>query len=138
MEQRPTQRKGNPKPNSSGIMLLSAVILGASVIIAGVSIGGSVNKLTTAVKEQTFYMPSPASPSTLTVNNSADKKYFTADEAAAYLNVTVDEIKAAVTKGEIKQYIKTSGGYSISQESLDKYFSDKAYELENQNNAEES
>ena len=49
---------------------------------------------------------------------------------------TVDEIKAAITKKEIKEYIRTSAGYSISQTVLDDYFEQKAYESLNSANSD--
>ena len=116
-------------------MLLSSVILGVSIIIAGVSVTGSVKKLTAAVEAQTF-SSSYSAPSNITVNNTAPKNYYTETEAAAYLNMTVDEIKAAITKKEIKEYVQTSAGYSISQTVLDDYFEQKAYESLNSANSD--
>ena len=132
------QRKGTrpaPKPVPAGTILLSSVILGVSIIISGVSVSGSVKKLTAAVEAQTF-ASSYASPSNITVQNSASKNYFTDTEAAAYLNMTVDEIRAAITKKEIKEYVQTSAGYSISKDVLDDYFEQKAYESLNSANSE--
>lgn len=127
--------KAAPKPVPVAGMLLSSVILGVSIIIAGVSVTGSVKKLTAAVEAQTF-SSSYSSPSNITVNNTAPKNYFTETEAAAYLNMTVDEIRAAITKKEIKEYVKTSAGYSISKDVLDDYFEQKAYENLNAANSE--
>lgn len=129
MEQTP-RRKAVPKANPSLGILLGSVILGVSIIIAGAAVSGSVKKLTAAVEAQTFASTYSA-PSNLTVNNTAPKNYFTETEAAAYLNISVDEIKAAITKGEIEQYVRTSNGYSISLSELDKYFGQKAYETMN-------
>ena len=50
--------------------------------------------------------------------------------------MTVDEIKAAITKKEIKEYVQTSAGYSISQTVLDDYFEQKAYESLNSVNSD--
>ena len=124
------QRKGTrpaPKPVPAGTILLSSVILGVSIIISGVSVSGSVKKLTAAVE---------ASPSNITVQNSSSKNYFTETEAAEYLNMTVDEIRAAITKKEIKEYVQTSAGYSISKSVLDDYFEQKAYESLNAANSD--
>ena len=126
MDQRTPPRKTAPKGNNPMATLLSSIILGVCIIIAGANIGGSVKKLTAAVEAQTF-ASTLNSPSTITVNNTAPKNYYTEKEAAVYLNITEDEIKAAITKGEIKEYIKTSSGYSISQDQLDDYFEQRAY-----------
>lgn len=137
MEQTP-RRKTAPKANPSLGILLGSAILGISIIIAGATVSGSVKKLTAAVEAQTFASTYSA-PSNLTVNNTAPKNYFTETEAAAYLNISVDEVKAAITKGEIEQYVKTSGGYSIALSELDKYFGQKAYEtMNNKNSADNS
>lgn len=130
-----TGRRPAPKPVPAAGMLLSSVILGVSIIIAGVSVTGSVKKLTAAVEAQTF-SSNYSAPSNITVNNTAPKNYYTETEAAAYLNMTVDEIKAAITKNEIKEYVRTSAGYSISQTVLDDYFEQKAYESLNSANSD--
>ena len=136
MEQTP-RRKTAPKANPSLGILLGSVILGVSVIIAGATVSGSVKKLTAAVEAQTF-ASSYAAPSNITVQSSSSKNYFTETEAAAYLNMTVDEIRAAITKKEIKEYVQTSAGYSISKGVLDDYFEQKAYESLNSANSESS
>lgn len=135
MEQRASQHRParQPRPNPAPVSLLSAIILGVSLIIAAAVVSGSVKKLTAAVEAQTF-SSSYTSPSALSINTSAEKSYFTEEEAAAYLNMTADEIKAAITKGEIEQYVKTSAGYSISKAQLDKYFDNKAYDTMKNNN----
>ncbi len=130
-----TGRRPAPKPVPAAGMLLSSVVLGISIIIAGVSVTGSVKKLTAAVEAQTF-SSSYSAPSNITVNNTAPKNYYTETEAAAYLNMTVDEIKAAITQKEIKEYVRTSAGYSISQKVLDDYFEQKAYESLNTANSD--
>lgn len=125
MDQRTSQRKSTPKP-APAATLLAAIVLGAAIIIAGASVSGSVKRLTAAVEAQTF-ASSYSSPSNITVNNTAPKNYYTEKEAASYLNISEEEVKAAITKGEIKEYIKTSAGYSISQKQLDDYFEQRAY-----------
>ena len=137
MEQTPNRRKPAPKPNNAVGSLLGSVVLGVCIIIAGSTVAGSVKKLTAAVEAQTF-ASSYASPSNLTVSSTADKKYLTETEAAAYLNMPVEEIKAAITKGEIEQYVKTSSGYTISVEELDKFFGQKAYDTMTSNNSSAS
>lgn len=127
----PNRSQPPRRPSSSPLIngnVIAAVILGVCIIIAGVNIKSSLTKLTAAVTEQTF-ASNYSSPSTITVNSSAQKQYFTEDEAAAYLNISVDEVKAAIAKGEIEQYINTSTGYSISKTYLDKYFEQKSYEI---------
>lgn len=123
--------------NPQMITLLSAVIFGICLIIAAGMIRGAVNKLTTAVTEQTF-SSSYSSPSTITVKSTAEKNYFTADEAADYLNLTVDDITAAIAKGDIDEYIKTSSGYSIAKDELDSYFDNEAYQTLVGNNSSSS
>ncbi|MBQ7782835.1 MAG: hypothetical protein IJ368_02605 [Oscillospiraceae bacterium] len=136
MEQRAQRsRQTSPRPAPALVTLISSVVLGVSIIIAGGSITGSVKKLTAAVEAQTF-ASTLNSPSNITITNTAPKNYYTEQEAAAYLNLTVDEIKAAITKGEIKEYIKTSAGYSISQTVLDDFFEQRAYDTLNSANAE--
>ncbi len=136
MEQKNQPRRTGQKPVPPATMLICSTILGVCLLIAGGSISGSLNKLTAAVKEQTFaYQSVPASA--ITVNNTAPKNYYNENEAAAYLNISADEIKAAISKGEIDEYIRTSSGYSISQSALDSYFEDKAYALSLENNSDE-
>lgn len=134
MEQRTPPRKNPPRANPAGGMLISSLILGICMIIAGATVSGSVKKLTAAVEAQTFASTYSA-PSSITVNNTAPKNYYTEKEAALYLNITEEEVKAAITKGEIEEYIKTSAGYSISQDALDKYFEGKAYDILMENNS---
>ncbi len=136
MEQRTPPRRNAPRSNPNGSILLSSVILGICIVIAGVNVGGAVKKLTAAVEAQTF-ASTLNSPSSITVNNTAPKNYYTEKEAALYLNITEDEVKAAISKGEIDEYIKTSAGYSISQSALDEYFEGKAYDTLMANNASE-
>ena len=50
----------------------------------------------------------------------------------------VEEIKAAITKGEIEQYVKTSSGYTISVDQLDTFFGQKAYDTMTSNNSSAS
>ena len=126
-------RRNNPRPVPAVTVLIAALALGICLIIAAVIVSGSVKKLTAAVEAQTF-TSSLNSPSTITVMNTAPKNYYTEKEAAAYLNVSEDEIKAAITKGEIDEYIKTSTGYTISQSELDDYFEQKAYDTMRSNN----
>lgn len=136
MEQRNGSRPKQARPNSMAI-LIAATVLGLSVIIAGVSVSSAVKKLTEAVTAQTFSSTLNA-PSNINVKSVAEKRYFNEEEAAAYLNMTADEIRAAITKKEIEEYVKTSAGYSISKETLDAFFDKKAYDTLNSNNKDDS
>lgn len=137
MDQRNQPRRNPTRPVPAGTTLLSALILGICLIIAGASVSGAVKKLTAAVKEQTFaYNAEPVTA--ITVKNAAPKNYYTETEAAAYLNVTPDEIKAAISRGDIDEYILTSAGYSISQSALDDYFEDQAYAIQLERNSSSS
>lgn len=137
--QRPPQKRAAPKASApqQTVTLLSAVIFGICLIIAAGIIKGALSDLTEAVTAQTF-SSSYSAPSTITVQSTADKNYFTEDEAAAYLNLSKDDIVAAITKGDIDEYVKTSSGYSISKDELDSYFKNKAYQTLMSNNSEDS
>ena len=123
---RPVTRM-NPNAVLAGALILSSLILGICILIAFSGVSKSLKKLTSAVEGQTF-TSSFSSPSSLEVTNAPEKQYFTETEAAKYLNLSVDDIKDAIKSGEIDQYIKTSTGYSISKDQLDKYFEQKAYD----------
>lgn len=125
MEQRNSSRRSSPRPVPAATTLSAAFILGICLIISAAIISSSVKKLTAAVEQQTF-SSSFSSPSALTVKPESTD-YFTSAEAAQYLKITESEVKAAITKGEISEYISTSAGYSISRKALDEYFSNKAY-----------
>jgi excisionase family DNA binding protein len=122
-------RTSRPSGVPGGVYMISAVILGVFILIAGVNVGSGLKKLTAAVEEKQF-SDEYNSPDNLTVNAAAEKKYLTQSEAAAYLNVSVDDITKAIADKEIKEYIITSDGYSISIESLDDYFAQEAYEIQ--------
>ena len=95
-----------------------------------------MKKLTEEVKNQTF-TSELRSPSSLTVSGGIPRNYFTVKEAAAYLNMSEDEITTALANGDIEEYIRTGSGYSISKDKLDKYFEQKAYDTMNANNSGE-
>lgn len=138
MEQRNNQRRpSSSKPTPVFGILLAAVILGVCIIIAGANVNSAVKNLTAAVEAQTF-SSTLSSPSTITVKSNVPKNYFTEKEAAEYLNMTADEVKAAITKGEIDGYIKTSAGYSISQKALDDFFEQRVYDTLQNNKGSES
>lgn len=136
MDQRysPQRSRISPRPVPAAAMLTAAVILGVCLIISASIVNSGMKKLTEAVQAKEF-ASSFSSPSNLTVKPQSTD-YFTSEEAAAYLKVTESEIRAAITKGEINEYISTSAGYSISKKALDDYFSEKAYaQLMNDNSA---
>ena len=124
----------NPNALLAGALILSSLILGIFILIASSGVNSSMKKLTAAVEGQTF-ASSFSSPSSLDVTNAPDKQYFTETEAAKYLNLSVEDIKDAIKNGEIDQYIKTSTGYSISKDTLDKYFEQAAYDQLVRNNS---
>ncbi|MBQ8827350.1 MAG: excisionase family DNA-binding protein, partial [Oscillospiraceae bacterium] len=55
-------------------------------------------------------------------------KYLDEQEAAAYLNLTEDEVLSLIRSGEITEYVKTGTGYSISVDVLDEWFDNEAYQ----------
>lgn len=130
-----SQSKSQPrKQGVPGIYYVaSALILGSFILISGIIIGSNMKKLSTAIEGQTF-SDSFTSPDTLKLNNAAEKKYLSREEAAEYLNVSEDEISEAISNGEIDEYMITSKGYAISIVSLDDYFADKAYEIQQKAN----
>lgn len=133
-QQRPPQKKSS-SGSSSASQSVSFLVLGICLIISACIIKSAVKDLTEAVTAQTF-SSTLNSPSVITVKNTAEKNYFTEDEAAEYLNLSKDDIVSAITKGEIDEYIKTSSGYSISKDELDTYFKNKAYQTLVNNNSE--
>lgn len=125
MEQRNAPRRTSPRPVPAAATLTAAVILGVCLIISAAIVSSGMKKLTEAVQSKEF-ASSFSSPSNLTVKPESTD-YFNSAEAALYLKVTESEIRAAITNGEINEYISTSSGYSISRKALDDYFSEKAY-----------
>ncbi|MCM1524204.1 MAG: excisionase family DNA-binding protein [Ruminococcus sp.] len=136
MDQRQPQRRPQPRSANSAAVITAALILGISIIIAGVSVSGSLKKLTEEVKNQTF-TSTFNSPASLTVSSGIPKEYFTVKEAALYLNMSEDEITTAIANGDIEEYIRTGSGYSISKDKLDGFFEQKAYDTMKANNASE-
>ena len=133
----PNRSSQPPKRPAPIAGVAAAAVLGICIIIAGAAVSSSLNKLTAAISEQTF-TSSLNSPSDLRITSAADKTYFTETEAAEYLKISVDDIKAAITKGEIEEYVKTSSGYTISRDKLDKYFENRAYKTMTDNNSSDS
>ncbi len=132
----PPRRQAAARPNlvNALAVVIAALILGICIVITGVTVSGSVKKLTAAVQGQNFSSQFSA-PSNLTVNSNAPKQYFTETEAAAYLNMTAGEIVEAIDDGDIQDYIRTKSGYTISKATLDAYFEQKAYDTRVQNNS---
>lgn len=117
-----------------GIILLSSVILGVFILIAGLNVGSGLKKLSDTLEGKTF-TDSFSSPDTISVNTSVNKKYLTLSEAAVYLNVSENDITDAIAEKKIDEYIATSQGYSISIEALDEFFSDEAYDIQKKLNS---
>lgn len=129
----PQRRQGVP----GGAILLSALILGICILIAGINIGSSVKKLNETISGTTF-SSTYSSPDNLQINTAAQRKYLTQNEAAEYLNVSAGVISDAIADGKIDEYIITSDGYSISVESLDDYFADEAYAIQTKKNSSDN
>lgn len=126
-----------PQPKKQGIpgifYVAAALLLGIFILISGIIIGSNLKKLAAAIEGQTF-TDSFTSPDTLKLNTATEKKYLSREEAAEYLNVSEDEISTAISNGEIDEYMITSKGYAISIASLDDYFTNKAYEIQQKAN----
>lgn len=127
--QRPVKRTGGINANFIGM-----VFLGICMLIAGLSVGGSIRKLNKTIEEKNF-----AASSTVTVPDSmgiAQRKYLSEKDAAEYLNISTDKVVSLITSGEISEYIRTdTGGYSISIEILDQWFDNEAYQTKLRVNA---
>ena len=106
--------------------LLGLIFLGICILISGLSIGGGIRKLNKTVTEKSFSnISNVTQPDSMKVS---EKKYLTEDEAAAYLNLTSQEIVTLITTGEITEYVKTGTGYSISVKVLDEWFDNESYQ----------
>lgn len=123
------QNRNNKQSSSvKGIngTFLGCIFLGICILIAGLNIGGNVKKLSTAVTEQSFADTNTFNaPSEISYGTS---KYLDEQEAAAYLNLTEDEVLSLIRSGEITEYVKTGTGYSISVDVLDEWFDNEAYQ----------
>ncbi|MBP0954915.1 MAG: hypothetical protein J6M90_04620 [Oscillospiraceae bacterium] len=133
-----TSRSGqmNIRPGMGGAVIIAALILGICIIIAASTVSSSVKKLCAAVEGQTF-TSSYTAPSNLSIKTGAEKRYFTEEEAAAYLSLDKGDITDAIKSGDINEYVKTSSGYVISAAELDDYFSTKAYDQYRADHSEE-
>lgn len=106
--------------------VIGAVFLGICVLISGLSIGGGIRKLNKTLADKSFSnISNVTQPDAMKVS---EKKYLTEDEAAAYLNLTSQEIVTLITTGEITEYVKTGTGYSISVKVLDDWFDNESYQ----------
>lgn len=132
---KPVQNNSHPAKRSGIISptLIGAVFLGICILIAGLNIGGGLRKLNKTITEANFADTNTVNvPSNMSVGQ---KNYMTEEQAAAYLNLTTDEIKSMITGGEISEYVRTeSGGYSISVKVLDEWFDNEAYNTKIRNN----
>lgn len=105
---------------------LGSVFLGICILISGLSIGGGIRKLNKTVTEKSFSnISNVTQPDAMKVS---EKKYLTEDEAAAYLNLTSQEVVTLITTGEITEYVRTGTGYSISVKVLDEWFDNESYQ----------
>lgn len=105
---------------------IGAVFLGICILISGLSIGGGIRKLNKTLADKSFSnISNVTQPDAMKVS---EKKYLTEDEAAAYLNLTSQEIVTLITTGEITEYVKTGTGYSISVTVLDDWFDNESYQ----------
>lgn len=126
--QRPVKRTGGINANFIGM-----VFLGICMLIAGLSVGGSIRKLNKTIEEKNF-----AATSTVTIPDSmgiAQKKYLSEKDAAEYLNISSEKVVSLITSGEISEYIRTDTGYSVSIEILDQWFDNEAYQTKLRVNA---
>lgn len=115
---------------------VGAVFLGICVLISGLSIGGGIRKLNKTLADKSFSnISNVTQPDAMKVS---EKKYLTEDEAAAYLNLTSQEIVTLITTGEITEYVKTGTGYSISVNVLDDWFDNESYQNKLAGNSSDS
>lgn len=115
---------------------VGAVFLGICVLISGLSIGGGIRKLNKTLADKSFSnISNVTQPDAMKVS---EKKYLTEDEAAAYLNLTSQEIVTLITTGEITEYVKTGTGYSISVTVLDDWFDNESYQNKLAGNSSDS
>lgn len=127
MAQSSQQRSSSSRSKGSvNGALLGSIFLGICILIAGFNIGGNLKKVNKTLSEQTFSDSNTYNaPSDLTY---AEKKYVTEDEAAAYLNLSTQQVVDLINAGEIAEYVKTDSGYSISVSVLDAWFENAAYQ----------
>ena len=122
------RNSGSRSSSARGIngTFLGCVVLGICILIAGLSISGSLKKLSTALTETTFSdTNSFNAPSAL---EYTEVKYLDETEAAAYLRITENEFLNLIKEQEITEYVKTSTGYAVSVEVLDSWFDNVAYQ----------
>ena len=132
------QDNRNRAPRSGMIngTFVGAVFLGICVLISGLSIGGGIRKLNKTLADKSFSnISNVTQPDAMKVS---EKKYLTEDEAAAYLNLTSQEIVTLITTGEITEYVKTGTGYSISVKVLDDWFDNESYQNKLAGNSSDS
>jgi excisionase family DNA binding protein len=127
MANRNSQSSGRgPRISLPGERVLAAIVFGIFLLIAAGNIGKSITELNKTLTEKTFSdSNSYSSPSELTYS---EKNYYTELEAAEYLGITAERVKALVVAGEIPEYIKTDAGYVISKTILDEWFENESYQ----------
>lgn len=106
--------------------LIGGAFLGICILISGFNIGGGLKKLNNTLAETNFTSTNTFNtPSSMAMG---EKKYMSEDEAAEYLNMTSEKVVSLISNGEIKEYVKTDSGYSISVKVLDEWFDNAAYQ----------
>lgn len=121
-------RNSGSRSSARGIngTFLGCIVLGICILIAGLSVSGSLKKLSTAITEKNFSDTNTFSaPSELAYTES---RYLDETEAAAYLRITEDEFLNLIREQEITEYVKTSTGYAVAVDVLDSWFDNAAYQ----------
>jgi excisionase family DNA binding protein len=109
-----------------GERIIAAIIFGIFLLIAAGNIGKSITELNKTLTDKNFSDSNTyATPSDLTYE---EKNYYTDVEAAEYLGITAERVKALIAAGEIPEYIKTDAGYVISKTILDEWFENASYQ----------
>jgi excisionase family DNA binding protein len=109
-----------------GERVIAAIVFGIFLLIAAGNIGKSITALNTTLTEKNFTDSNTySSPSDITYS---EKMYYTEAEAAEYLGITAETVKALITAGEIPEYIRTDAGYVISKTILDEWFENESYQ----------
>jgi excisionase family DNA binding protein len=109
-----------------GERIIAAIIFGIFLLIAAGNIGKSITELNKTLTDKNFTDSNTySSPSDITYE---EKTYYTDVEAADYLGITAERVKALIAAGEIPEYIKTDAGYVISKTILDEWFENASYQ----------
>jgi excisionase family DNA binding protein len=115
-----------PRITLPGERIIAAIVFGIFLLIASGNIGKSIAALNTTLTEKNFSdSNSYSAPSDVTYS---EKMYYTEAEAAEYLGITAERVKALITAGEIPEYIRTDAGYVVSKTILDEWFENESYQ----------